>query len=63
MDLLHCDVMDGNFVPNLTFGPGFIQDLKKHTAIPLDVHLMIEKPERSIDQYLKVKPWAADHPL
>ncbi len=58
VNLLHCDVMDGNFVPNLTFGPGFIMDLKKHTEIPLDVHLMIEKPERSIDQYMKAKPWA-----
>lgn len=58
VNLLHCDVMDGNFVPNLTFGPGFIQDLKKHTDIPLDVHLMIEKPELSIGQYMKAKPWA-----
>jgi ribulose-phosphate 3-epimerase len=57
VDLLHLDVMDGNFVPNLTFGPGFISSLKKHTAIPLDVHLMIEKPERSIGEYLEIKPW------
>ena len=58
VNLLHCDVMDGNFVPNLTFGPGFILDLKRHTDIPLDVHLMIEKPELSIGQYMKAKPWA-----
>ncbi|HOT46078.1 MAG TPA: ribulose-phosphate 3-epimerase [Spirochaetota bacterium] len=57
VSLLHLDVMDGNFVPNLTFGPGFIGSLKKHTAIPLDVHLMIEKPERSIGEYLEIKPW------
>jgi len=58
VDMLHLDVMDGNFVPNLTFGPGFIQYLKKHTNIPLDVHLMIERPERSIDQYMKTGPWS-----
>jgi ribulose-phosphate 3-epimerase len=58
IDMLHLDVMDGNFVPNLTFGPGFIQYLKQHTNIPLDVHLMIEKPERSIDQYMKTAPWS-----
>lgn len=58
IDMLHLDVMDGNFVPNLTFGPGFIQYLKGHTTIPLDVHLMIEKPERSIDQYMKTGPWS-----
>ena len=49
VDLLHMDVMDGNFVPNLTFGPGYIGAVKKHTRIPLDVHLMIEKPERYIE--------------
>ncbi|PKL17757.1 MAG: ribulose-phosphate 3-epimerase [Spirochaetae bacterium HGW-Spirochaetae-5] len=56
IDLLHLDVMDGNFVPNLTFGPGFIRDLKKHTDIPLDVHLMIEKPENSLEKYIELKP-------
>lgn len=58
IDMLHLDVMDGNFVPNLTFGPGFIQHLKQHTNIPLDTHLMIERPERSIDQYMKTSPWS-----
>ena len=56
IDMLHMDVMDGNFVPNLTFGPGYISDLKKHTAIPLDVHLMIEKPENSLEEYIKIRP-------
>ena len=57
VDLLHMDVMDGNFVPNLTFGPGFIGSLGKHTGIPLDVHLMIEKPELSLDSYISLNPW------
>ncbi len=58
VELLHMDVMDGHFVPNMTFGPGFIGDFKKHTAIPLDVHLMIEEPERSLPQYLESSPWS-----
>lgn len=57
IDMLHMDVMDGYFVPNLTFGPGYISDLKGNTEIPLDVHLMIEKPENSIDEYIKINPW------
>jgi ribulose-5-phosphate 3-epimerase (EC 5.1.3.1) len=56
IDLIHLDVMDGNFVPNLTFGPGFIKDLKNNTQIPLDVHLMIEKPEDSLEKYIEIKP-------
>lgn len=50
---LHVDVMDNHFVPNLSFGPGFISDLKKMTSLILDVHLMIEKPENSIKEYCR----------
>ncbi len=50
-DLIHCDVMDGLFVPNLTFGPEVIRTLRKATAIPLDVHLMIVKPELTMQAY------------
>lgn len=56
IDMLHMDVMDGNFVPNLTIGPGYINDLLKHTTIPLDIHLMIEKPENSLEEYIKIHP-------
>jgi ribulose-phosphate 3-epimerase len=50
-DLLHCDVMDGHFVPNLTFGPPLIKQLQMTTKLELDVHLMIEAPERSLESY------------
>lgn len=50
-DYIHCDVMDGSFVPNITFGQYMIRDLKKHTSLPLDVHLMIEKPERYVEEF------------
>lgn len=56
IDLLHIDVMDGRFVPNLTFGPGYIKMLMAHTNIPLDIHLMIENPDLAIAQYLELKP-------
>lgn len=52
-DWLHVDVMDGNFVPNLTLGMPIIKSIKPHAKIPLDVHLMIEKPERYIEQFVE----------
>jgi ribulose-phosphate 3-epimerase len=51
-DWVHVDVMDGHFVPNLTFGPKMVADLHKATRLPLDVHLMIERPEDWIDRYV-----------
>jgi ribulose-phosphate 3-epimerase len=50
-DMIHIDVMDGHFVPNLTFGPPVIKALRKHTKLPFDVHLMIESPEKYVKDY------------
>jgi ribulose-phosphate 3-epimerase len=52
-DWVHVDVMDGMFVPNLTLGPPIIKALRKHTSLPFDVHLMIEKPDRYLDDFQK----------
>ena len=52
-DWIHVDVMDGHFVPNITIGPFVVDAVKRSTALPLDVHLMIEKPERYIADFVK----------
>jgi ribulose-phosphate 3-epimerase len=53
-DWFHIDVMDGHFVPNISYGMPVIAAIKKHATKPLDVHLMIEKPERFIEEFAKV---------
>lgn len=50
-DLIHFDVMDGHFVPNITFGPKILKDLKKHTTLAFDAHLMVDDPIRFIPWY------------
>jgi ribulose-phosphate 3-epimerase len=50
-DLLHLDVMDGRFVPNITIGPPVVAAVKRHAKVPLDVHLMIVEPERYIEEF------------
>lgn len=52
-DLHHVDVMDGHFVPNITFGPFIVKAIKKCSNIPLDVHLMIENPEKYVEDFVK----------
>ena len=50
-DYIHIDVMDGHFVPNLTFGPCVVKSIRKCTKLPFDVHLMIENPDNYIDEF------------
>jgi ribulose-phosphate 3-epimerase len=51
-DLIHIDVMDGHFVPNLTMGPPIVKSLRRVATVPLDVHLMIEEPDRYIETFV-----------
>ncbi|MDD5568406.1 MAG: ribulose-phosphate 3-epimerase [Candidatus Omnitrophica bacterium] len=51
-DMLHIDVMDGHFVPNITIGPVVVKCIRKCTKLPLDVHLMIENPQKYIDTFI-----------
>jgi ribulose-phosphate 3-epimerase len=50
-DWIHVDVMDGQFVPNMTFGPGIVRAVRRATKLPIDVHLMIVEPERMVDAF------------
>ncbi|MDH4070593.1 MAG: ribulose-phosphate 3-epimerase [Ignavibacteria bacterium] len=50
-DWIHLDVMDGHFVPNISFGPGIIRTIRKITTLPLDTHLMISDPDRYLEQF------------
>jgi ribulose-phosphate 3-epimerase len=61
-DLIHVDVMDGHFVRNITIGPLAVAGLKKLTSLPLDVHLMIENPERYIEPFVQAgSDWITVH--
>jgi ribulose-phosphate 3-epimerase len=52
-DLIHVDVMDGHFVPNITIGPPVVRAVRRVTALPLDVHLMISEPDRYLDAFVE----------
>ena len=52
-DWIHCDIMDGHFVPNITFGPVLVEAARRSTKLPLDVHLMIENPDNYLEDFRK----------
>jgi len=52
-DWIHCDVMDGHFVPNITFGPLLVESAHLATKLPIDVHLMIENPDKYLEDFIK----------
>jgi ribulose-phosphate 3-epimerase len=56
IDFIHMDVMDGNFVPQISFGEALTEEVSKLTKIPLDVHLMVKNPEKHVPNYYKLKP-------
>lgn len=67
-DWIHVDVMDGAFVPNLSIGPAVVAAIRQHTSLPIDAHLMVEKPERYVEafaeagvQLITVHPEASVH--
>lgn len=69
-DLIHIDVMDGHFVPNLTIGPVVVNAAKKSSSVPLDIHLMVKNPSFFVEMFLGIKPKflgfhieAENHPL
>lgn len=52
-DVLHVDVMDGNFVPNITFGVKMVEDIRPHTTLPIDVHMMVQDPSFYAEKFVK----------
>lgn len=52
-DWIHCDIMDGHFVDNISFGPAVVATVRKHTKLPLDVHLMIERPDHYAPRFVE----------
>ena len=61
VDMVHLDVMDGQFVPNISFGVPVIKSIKEHTSLPLDIHLMIDRPDRYIEDFAKYADYLSFH--
>ncbi|HEY8899478.1 MAG TPA: ribulose-phosphate 3-epimerase [Chthoniobacterales bacterium] len=53
-DWIHCDIMDGHFVDNISFGPAFVEAVSRHTTLPLDVHLMVTRPDHFFPRFTEV---------
>jgi len=60
-DWIHCDVMDGHLVENISFGPAFVEAVSRHTMLPLDVHLMIERPDQYWPRFCDVAASITSH--
>jgi ribulose-phosphate 3-epimerase len=60
-DWVHCDVMDGHFVDNISFGSAFVEGVSRHTKLPLDVHLMITRPDHYLPRYLGLASSITSH--
>ena len=56
VEMIHVDIMDGNFVPNISFGPDFVAHIAEETTLKQDIHLMVQNPDWIVDQILKYQP-------